>query len=308
LNKIYEAFDEIHASDELKKKTLSYCTERKRIHFMPQAIAACITAAAVLGGAGVFHATTTEAAYISLDINPSIGLSLNQFKRVISADAYNSEAQAIIDSLDLKWKNYSDAVDAILTSEAMQGYDTSDAQIYIESDSDSLNQEINDTISEKCPDAGLYCHNGENREEAQKYNISPGKYYLIEQIIQYGGTIDDYKDKSMQELIEIYTEYSGGELPENMNGQTYGSGSGHDGHGSGTGNGQGTGNGTGAGNGAGTGSGTGAGNGTGAGSGSGTGQGTGNGAGTGSGTGTGNGTGKGAGNGGGGHGNHHSQQ
>lgn len=249
MNKIYKAFDEIHASDELKKKTLSYCKKRNKVRFMPQAIAACITAAAVLGGMGTFHVTTTEAAYISLDINPSIGLSLNCFKRVISADAYNSEAEKIIDDLDLKWKNYGDAVDAILEAEELKGYDTSNAQIYIESDSDSLNQEINDTISEKCPNAGLYCHNGENREEAQKYNISPGKYYLIEQIIQYGGTIDDYKDKSMQELIQIYTKYSGGELPENMNGQTYGSGSGHDGHGAGTGNGQGTGNGSGAGQG-----------------------------------------------------------
>lgn len=298
MNKIYKAFDEIHASDELKKKTLSYCKKRNKVRFMPQAIAACITAAAVLGGMGTFHVTTTEAAYISLDINPSIGLSLNCFKRVISADAYNSEAEKIIDDLDLKWKNYGDAVDAILEAEELKGYDTSNAQIYIESDSDSLNQEINDTISEKCPNAGLYCHNGENREEAQKYNISPGKYYLIEQIIQYGGTIDDYKDKSMQELIQIYTEYSGGELPENMNGQTYGSGSGHDGHGSGMGNGQGTGNGSGTGNGAGTGNGQGTGNGSGAGQGNAkiSDKDSGNGS-SGQSTGT-----------GGGHGNHHSQQ
>lgn len=208
MNKIYRSLDNIHASESLKSSALSKCmasrTTKKAV--LPQVLAACLAAVFLISGIGVFHASTAEAAYISIDVNPSIGLSLNKFKRVIGVDAYNEEAAQVIEALDLKGQKYTDAIDDIMSSEILLGYDTSASDIYIESDSDTLNQEISDTIQRQCPNANLSCHNAENKETAMEYNISPGKYYLIEQIIEYGGTIEDFKDLPMHELKEIYNE------------------------------------------------------------------------------------------------------
>lgn len=269
LNKIYKAFDEIHASEDLKTKTLNRCKPKVRMKYIPQLVAACLVLFTFVGGTGIFHASTTEAAYISLDVNPSIGLSLNQFKRVISVDTYNDDAVEVVEGLDLKGKKYSDAVDDIFEAENLLGYDVSAAEIYIEGNSENLNQEINDTIKLQCPNANLTCHNVNNKEKAMEYNISPGKYYLIEQIVQYGGTIDEYVDKSMNELKEIYSQYTGESYSGNHHNEEHGNGAGN---GTGLGMGNGAGNGTGVGNGSGNGAGSGMGSGNGTGQGSGHGK------------------------------------
>lgn len=222
MNKLQKAFDEIGASEELKISTLAKCKEKKIVNHIPGAIAACLALIMALGGINIFHLSKAEAAYISIDVNPSIGLSLNKFKRVISADAYNDEGREIISELDLNGNQYSEAVDSILKLEEAKGYDISAAEIYIEGSSDRLNNEINDTISKQCPNANTSCHNAHNKEKAAAYDISPGKYYIIEQIIKYGGTIDDYKDKSMKELREIYLYYTG----EKISGKGHANGNG----------------------------------------------------------------------------------
>ena len=222
MNKIQKAFCDVTASKALKERALQKCAKNKPAGFLPRTIAACLAIITALSITRIFHASITEAAYISIDINPSIGLTLNQFKRVISFDTYNEEAEMIISGLDLKGKRYIDAIDCILNTEALYGYDTAAAEIYIEGSSDSLNNEINDTILKRCPHVNTSCHNAENKLKAAAYNISPGKYYVIEQIIPYGGTIDDYKDKSMKELKEIYSHCSGEGVSNNSS-----NGSGH---------------------------------------------------------------------------------
>lgn len=209
MNKIFKSFDEIHAPENLKSTTLYNCT-KKRNHFnFYQITAACIAAVLFAGSTYIFHATTSEAAYISIDVNPSIGLSLNHFKRIISVDSYNDEADKLISTLDLKGEKYNNAINNLLMMENSLGYDIKNVEIYIESKYDKLSSEISSSISIQCPYANLSCPNETNKQEAAEYNISPGKYYLIKQIIQYGGTIEEYKSLPMKELKRIYEQYSG---------------------------------------------------------------------------------------------------
>ena len=90
---------------------LSRCTERKgtvvpmkkknnRMKKWMQAVAACL-AVLLLGGGGLLvqqaHAVTSV---VSLDVNPSIELRVNSREKVVSCQALNQEAQAVLEDMD----------------------------------------------------------------------------------------------------------------------------------------------------------------------------------------------------------------
>ena len=81
---------------------------------LTRAVAAAACLCLVLSGAYGATVYAHPASYISLDVNPSIELSLNRWSRVIGVTAYNEEAKAICDRLDLKHKFYTDAVEKVL--------------------------------------------------------------------------------------------------------------------------------------------------------------------------------------------------
>lgn len=66
---------------------------------------------ALLGGRWLYF---TPTAAISIDINPSLELSVNRFDRVIAITGFNEDGQALSDALDVKYKNYAQAVEQIL--------------------------------------------------------------------------------------------------------------------------------------------------------------------------------------------------
>ena len=90
---------------------LSRCTERKgtvvpmkkknnRMKKWMQTVAACL-AVLLLGGGGLLvqqaHAVTSV---VSLDVNPSIELRVNSREKVVSCQALNQEAQAVLEDMD----------------------------------------------------------------------------------------------------------------------------------------------------------------------------------------------------------------
>ncbi|MDO9535518.1 MAG: hypothetical protein Q7J85_09370 [Bacillota bacterium] len=66
--------------------------------------------------------TAQPEAYLALDINPSIFLSLNKKTEVIRAEALNSEAEDIISSLDLKGRDVSEAIELLLVMAYQMDY------------------------------------------------------------------------------------------------------------------------------------------------------------------------------------------
>lgn len=116
---------------------LSRCTERKgtvvpmkkknnRMKKWMQAVAACL-AVLLLGGGGLLvqqaHAVTSV---VSLDVNPSIELRVNSREKVVSCQALNQEAQAVLEDMDggrdLKGVKADVAVNAIVGSLVRCGY------------------------------------------------------------------------------------------------------------------------------------------------------------------------------------------
>lgn len=117
---IKKLFGPIRAEEGLKNRTRARLAERTRGYTKraaakrgyPAYAAACACLALVLLGGRWLYFTPTAA--ISMDINPSIELSVNRFDRVIAVTGFNEDGQELSHELDVKYKNYTQAVEQIL--------------------------------------------------------------------------------------------------------------------------------------------------------------------------------------------------
>lgn len=115
-----ELFGPVRAEEDLKDRTRTFLAERtqgytkraaaKRRYPAYAAACACL-ALALLGGRWLYF---TPTAAISMDINPSIELSVNRFDRVIAVTGFNEDGQELSRELNVKYKNYTQAVEQIL--------------------------------------------------------------------------------------------------------------------------------------------------------------------------------------------------
>lgn len=119
-NAFKKLFGPIRAEEDLKARTRVFLAERTQgytqkaaaMRRYPAYAAACVCLALVLlGGRWLYFTPTAE---ISIDINPSIELSVNRFDRVISVTGFNEDGRELSHELKVKYKNYAQAVEQIL--------------------------------------------------------------------------------------------------------------------------------------------------------------------------------------------------
>ncbi len=118
-----ELFGQVRAEEELKdrtrvflaKKTRGYTRTGTETRRYPLCAAACLLLM-LLGGRWLYF---TPIAEISMDINPSIELSVNRLDQVISVNGFNEDGRALAQGLDVKYKTYRDAIEAILTDDTV---------------------------------------------------------------------------------------------------------------------------------------------------------------------------------------------
>nr|WP_325185463.1 hypothetical protein [uncultured Oscillibacter sp.] len=119
-NALKNLFGPIRAEEDLKDRTRASLAERTRGYTKraaakrryPAYTAACACLALVLlGGRWLYFTPTAE---ISIDINPSIELSVNRFDRVISVTGFNEDGRELSHELNVKYKSYAQAVEQIL--------------------------------------------------------------------------------------------------------------------------------------------------------------------------------------------------
>lgn len=87
---------------------------RKRAPFWISVAAALLLVAGVGGTAG--YAYYTPYAYVSLDVNPSVEMTLNRFLRVLSIRAVNDAGAEIVEDLDLHSLQYASVETAVETT------------------------------------------------------------------------------------------------------------------------------------------------------------------------------------------------
>ena len=119
-----EAFGQIHAEAELKEHTLTYLREKtgnyaqaRSFPYRPVlSMAACLLLVLCLG---LWRVYFTPVSVISIDINPSIELSVNRFDRVVAVEGRNQDGSDFAETLDVMHQNYKTAVEEILESDTI---------------------------------------------------------------------------------------------------------------------------------------------------------------------------------------------
>lgn len=248
------------------------------------ALAACLVLAAV--GVGGFALASTPSAYVGIDVNPSVELGINRFDRVVEAKAYNQDGQEVLDQAQVVGMPYVDALDAVESAMADQGYFADDAviEVNVVCESDDLYAEIESASLLCFGRSGGEAHcmraSSDEHRSAASAGMGMGKYRVYQDLSAAGVDIsaDEASGMTMRELYDL----ASAEGVDVETGCGNASGVGCEGQGGGSGAGSGNGGQGGGANGLGSGSSSGSG---GSGSGSGGANGSGQGAGQGGGSG-----------------------
>ncbi|HSQ90424.1 anti-sigma-I factor RsgI family protein [Romboutsia sp.] len=147
-------------------------------------------------GSGGYAYTQIPVSYVSLDINPSIELTLNKFNRVVSYQAYNSDGENLLASNNKKYIYVDKAINNIISSAVAKNYISSSknsAVAFATISNDSIARKeleihLKDTIEKsfknKFIDASVRSSNSDlaKREEAKSIGFTVSKLVLIQEL------------------------------------------------------------------------------------------------------------------------------
>lgn len=218
MNRVKKAFDIITAEDRLKQNTISFLKEErakrdrgfKRIY---RYAAACAVLVAVVFGVNGYSFLNTAVSYISIDVNPSIELALNRINNVVEVSAYNDDGSKILKELDLEGKDYTEAIDILLSNEEFISYLSGNDRINFTVVSNKQDEIINGI--EGCKGYGQnngYCRGADSEiaSKAHECGLSIGKYRAYIELVQYDETVtvEDCRNMTMRQIRNKIDEYS----------------------------------------------------------------------------------------------------
>lgn len=143
---------------------------QRRLHWQRLA-AACVLLVLCAGGIFSWLWFSTKAV-VSIDVNPSVALSLNRFEYVIDTQAGNTDGAEVLDDLSLKNLKLSTALDALMGAMSRKGYLDDQAQIsvFVDGSDDDFNRELYDEITDDlahlAPDAVTQVGESATNEQA----------------------------------------------------------------------------------------------------------------------------------------------
>lgn len=241
-----------HASETSKgQRSSTPQKRRKALHFAKggriTAIAACLAlVACLIGGVADF---LRPVAYVGIDVNPSVELTLNHFDIVVGTHALNDDGQRALDEAPCMWRPFDDAardLDGAMRAIAGEG---AVVEVSIDCDNESryaaLAAQSNNCFGckgeERCNRT-----NAKERQAAHNLGMGVAKYRAYQELQEAGVDIsaEECASMSMRELRDLLVRNGGdtsegeGEHPGMGNGQGAGAHSdGAKGHGHGNGNG-----------------------------------------------------------------------
>lgn len=212
-----------------------------------------VIAATVLLAASVWTSTAlfsepTAYAYVTVDINPSIELSIDNHRRVVAAVPLNDEAKEILEGQTLKSMAVEDAVGKLAEIARSRGYLKEKTEVIITASpavaDDLLTEDLNlnkveselvahvESIMKSAGDqveVGGIVVSKDVRESAQSAGLSAGKYALYLAAMQSGIQVDleEMKNKSISKLVdqrgqklgEVLRDLKGGKQLDDWNRQ-----------------------------------------------------------------------------------------
>ncbi len=212
--KIHKALERFHADQALVQKTFENITgKRKKSLPLRYKLVPASALCALLLLSGLY---LTPVAYISIDINPSIELSLNAFDIVIKAQAINADGQDILSSVNLKNLNYVQALEKLDLSDGFSDYSDRYTEITVIANSAQNSESMVDDInSSSFSGQNVSCHFASDvlKEQAEHSGMSFGKYraYIELSEIDSSVAVEDIHHLSMAEIRQLI---EGGEIAE----------------------------------------------------------------------------------------------
>lgn len=246
-NALKVLFTPIHAEEDLKDRTRTFLAERTRSYTEAKTkkrrysayAAACACLLLVLLGGRLLYFTPTAA--ISIDINPSIELSVNRFDRVIEVTGFNEDGQQFSSALDVKYKNYAQAVEQIIQHDSITAL-LSDDEIMtitvIGSDGRQSAQILSGIRTCTAGQGNIDCYSARPEEAAAAHEagLSCGKYraFLELQLLDPDITPEAVQGMTMREIRDRISRLlsdadSNPSLPGSLGNGHHGSGNGHGG-------------------------------------------------------------------------------
>lgn len=217
-----DPLERILASCGTQKGTVIPMTNNKKKRW-PALAAAAVLAVLLCGGFGLHGWQTAHAvaSVVSLDVNPSIQLQVNQKERVLSAQALNEDAQVILEGMDLRDAQLNVAVNAIVGSLLQHGYlgRLSSAILISVEDSDTqraarletaLTAEVDAALQNASAGAAVLSqvvtYDAGLEPQAQANSISVGKAALIRRVQELNGQLPfaDLAALSVEELQQLW--------------------------------------------------------------------------------------------------------
>ncbi len=187
--KIKDAFSEIRADENLKTQTFYNIVNKKTQKKIPIAykLIPIMAAFAVIIFSAVYY---TPVSYISVDINPSIELSVNRFDRVIEVTASNEEAKDIVDSVSLNNLSYSKALETLGKDDSFLQYSDRYTEITVISEKSNEIIEKIENCSFNNQNISFHLANAEIKEQAIENDISFGKYRAYLELLEIDPNVE----------------------------------------------------------------------------------------------------------------------
>lgn len=208
-----------------KEKNNMKRTINKKIIYRALAIAACF-AMLVTGAVGYFTKPADQkkiVTTVTLDVNPSLAIALDDKETVLDVVALNEDAEIVIGTMDFAGSNLDVTIHALVGSMITKGYLTdirNSVLVSVESESNTialrekLTAEISALIGEDTLGGSVIMQTVTTDEElknlAEKHNISVGKAQLINTVLTVKAdlTFDELVPASITELyLALGEEY-----------------------------------------------------------------------------------------------------
>ncbi|MCI8784884.1 MAG: hypothetical protein HFG83_03915 [Dorea sp.] len=220
--RLKEAFDNVHADDEIKRRTREFLARKTRSYgrgtmFPYRRLAAAMACLLLVAmGWGGYFLYFIPVSSISVDVNPSIELGINRFDRVVKVDTYNDDGYNIMSSLDVRFMDYRDAMDVILNQESEEAYLAEDSciAIAVSGAAEGKQREMLACLHTCASSYGnVHCSTGSHGDAAAAHEagMTLGRYqaFLELQALDSSITAEDIEGLTISQIWDKIAELSG---------------------------------------------------------------------------------------------------
>lgn len=214
-----------------KGQVVAFAPRPKAVHFAKRwvAVAACLLVL-FSAAAGAVWLSATPASIISIDINPSIELSVNRFGTVVGFTAYNQDGDQLLQSVHIKGENYQQALQTLLQSSVMEALLAQDNflafTVYSPRNQEEMvayMRQLSAALQSSHPQMQVAC-NGvgvQTLEQAHHNGMTSGKWIALQELQQVDPTadIESYNDCGIAEIYNRTQECHSAQAASGQQGQ-----------------------------------------------------------------------------------------